>query len=409
MRRSTGVIEDLFVEDTMMECSGDDGGDLDDFVDLVTDIADSAPTIHAAERLLTLLRVDEDEDASSEDEGVEVDVEDSEDEEDLEKPSFLHHLAASLAQELKFSKQTSSKFHQLPNPIPSSIKELKESIQGHSQDPGRDHHGSRLFGRDLDSSIQGQSQGHFENNLYNESKRMQNGSSGPGLVHESRLFGRDLDSSAQGQSQGHFESSLYTESKRMQNESSGPGLVHGSRLFGRDLDSSAQGQSQGHFESSLYTESKRMQNGSSGPGLVHGSRLFGRDLDSSAQGQSQGHFESSLYNESKRMQLVPSRTEVLEKRLRIEEFGERVPQQDYAQEEESSWGIRSTPGGQGPWGIKSDESVPSSWGAGWNACAAEALRYLVEDEGLPPHHPTVVAMKSHLDSQRERALALHTV
>lgn len=48
---------------------------------------------------------------------------------------------------------------------------------------------------------------------------------------------------------------------------------------------------------------------------------------------------------------------------------------------------------------------PSSWTAGWDGCATEALRYLVEDEGLPLHHPTVVAMKNHLDLQRERAYA----
>lgn len=51
------------------------------------------------------------------------------------------------------------------------------------------------------------------------------------------------------------------------------------------------------------------------------------------------------------------------------------------------------------------EQDPGSWAAGWDACATEALRYLVEDEGLPLHHPTVVAMKSHLDLQRERAFA----
>ena len=44
----------------------------------------------------------------------------------------------------------------------------------------------------------------------------------------------------------------------------------------------------------------------------------------------------------------------------------------------------------------------NSWNAGWDACAFEALRYLVEDEGLPPHHPTVVAMKNHLDLQRQQ-------
>lgn len=51
------------------------------------------------------------------------------------------------------------------------------------------------------------------------------------------------------------------------------------------------------------------------------------------------------------------------------------------------------------------EQDPGSWATGWDACATEALRYLVEDEGLPPHHPTVVAMKNHLDLQRERAFA----
>lgn len=54
------------------------------------------------------------------------------------------------------------------------------------------------------------------------------------------------------------------------------------------------------------------------------------------------------------------------------------------------------------------EQDPDSWAAGWDACATETLRYLVEDEGLPPHHPTVVAMKNHLDLQRERAFAHYT-
>ncbi|XP_029680642.1 uncharacterized protein LOC115246142 isoform X3 [Formica exsecta] len=54
------------------------------------------------------------------------------------------------------------------------------------------------------------------------------------------------------------------------------------------------------------------------------------------------------------------------------------------------------------------EQDPGSWATGWDACATEALRYLVEDEGLPPHHPTVVAMKNHLDLQRERAFAHYT-
>ena len=44
------------------------------------------------------------------------------------------------------------------------------------------------------------------------------------------------------------------------------------------------------------------------------------------------------------------------------------------------------------------------WTAGWDACTAETLRYLVEVEGLPVHHPTVLAMKNHLQTQRERFL-----
>ncbi|KZC05762.1 hypothetical protein WN55_04702, partial [Dufourea novaeangliae] len=59
--------------------------------------------------------------------------------------------------------------------------------------------------------------------------------------------------------------------------------------------------------------------------------------------------------------------------------------------------------------IRTDQDlVPASWGAGWDACATEALRYLVEEEGLPPHHPTVLAMKDHLETQRERVFAQYT-
>lgn len=58
-------------------------------------------------------------------------------------------------------------------------------------------------------------------------------------------------------------------------------------------------------------------------------------------------------------------------------------------------------GGEGL--VRTGQVLASSWSAGWDACATEALRYLVEDEGLPPHHPTVLAMKDHLEVQRERA------
>jgi len=48
------------------------------------------------------------------------------------------------------------------------------------------------------------------------------------------------------------------------------------------------------------------------------------------------------------------------------------------------------------------------WTVGWDSCATEAIRYLVEDEGLPLHHPAVIAMKNHLDLQRERAYIGYT-
>lgn len=98
--------EDSLSEDTMMDCEGDAGG-LDELVDLATDVADSSPTIRdAAERLLTLLGVDEEGDeeslvsSSSEDEGVELDGEEDE-EAEREGGRLLHQLAATLANELK--------------------------------------------------------------------------------------------------------------------------------------------------------------------------------------------------------------------------------------------------------------------------------------------------------------------
>ncbi|XP_076763588.1 uncharacterized protein LOC143430988 [Xylocopa sonorina] len=108
MRDTTSdLMEDALSEDTLMECEGDGGG-LEDLVDLATDVADSSPTIRdAAERLLTLLAMDEDhEDAvsSSEDEGVELD-EFEDEEQEQENARLLHQLAASLAKELKQSCQ----------------------------------------------------------------------------------------------------------------------------------------------------------------------------------------------------------------------------------------------------------------------------------------------------------------
>ncbi|XP_043279638.1 uncharacterized protein [Venturia canescens] len=119
MRDTGDMMEDVYSEDTMMECSGDDAG-LDDLVDLTDDVSNSVPMIRdAAERLLTLLGVDNEENddlLSSEDEGVELDEESDEndvdyDNEDNEPQNtrLLHQLANSLAQELKYSQKQGNK------------------------------------------------------------------------------------------------------------------------------------------------------------------------------------------------------------------------------------------------------------------------------------------------------------
>ncbi|XP_071638186.1 uncharacterized protein [Temnothorax longispinosus] len=116
MRDTSDMMEDALSEDTMMDCGGDSGedsGGLEDFVDLATDITDNSRTIRdAAERLLTLLGMGEDDEdllSSSEDEGVEVDIDElEEDDEETDNAKLLHQLAASLAQELKYSQKQSS-------------------------------------------------------------------------------------------------------------------------------------------------------------------------------------------------------------------------------------------------------------------------------------------------------------
>lgn len=118
------MMEDALSEDTMMDCGGD-GGALEDLVDLATDVADSSPTIRdAAQRLLTLLGVDDGDDplSSSEDEGVELDDLEDDDEEDSTR--LLHQLAASLAEELKYSHQ----------------KHPPRLLQGRSSHEPRDRH-----------------------------------------------------------------------------------------------------------------------------------------------------------------------------------------------------------------------------------------------------------------------------
>ncbi|XP_078035271.1 uncharacterized protein LOC144469176 [Augochlora pura] len=136
MRDTSDMMEDALSEDTMMDCGGDAGG-LEDLVDLATDVADSSPTIRdAAERLLTLLGVDEEyEDllSSSEDEGVELD-ELEDDEEELENTRLLHQLAASLAAELKQShhqKQNSSARLSARSPRDRDRMDLESSYLEH--------------------------------------------------------------------------------------------------------------------------------------------------------------------------------------------------------------------------------------------------------------------------------------
>ncbi|XP_029038417.1 uncharacterized protein LOC114873849 [Osmia bicornis bicornis] len=126
MKDTSDTMKDDLPADTLMDCEGDGGG----LEDLTNDVADSSPTIRdAAERLLTLLGVDEDEDlmSSSEDEGVELDDLEDEEEEEEENTRLLHQLVASLAKELKqqsHQKQTSTRILGK-----SSFKDSKEHTE----------------------------------------------------------------------------------------------------------------------------------------------------------------------------------------------------------------------------------------------------------------------------------------
>ncbi|XP_024941033.1 uncharacterized protein LOC107267941 isoform X2 [Cephus cinctus] len=264
--------------DTLMDCGGgvgDDsgGGGLEDLVNLATNIADSAPTIRdAAERLLTLLGVDEDEEgSSSEDEGVEVDLEDSEDEDEPGNARLLHELAASLAQELKYAKQSAS-----------SSRIIQATRQDHQHQDVREP----VQRMDVAQDHVGIDQNHGENGTN---------------------FSNTKEASYSGNC---FPQSCEFPSR--------PSNCRGTKRFEPREDGS-----------------------------------FGFQMTS---------FASTCLDPRLRM----DHTDILNAAM---------------------------------------EPVPSSWGAGWDACASEALRYLVEDEGLPPHHPTVIAMKNHLDLQRERVFA----
>lgn len=60
---------------------------------------------------------------------------------------------------------------------------------------------------------------------------------------------------------------------------------------------------------------------------------------------------------------------------------------------------------------KTSEKCESSslWSAGWDSCAAEAIRYLIDIEGLDPNNPTVLALKEHLEIQRKHALCSYAI
>lgn len=272
MRDTSDMMEDALSEDTMMDCGGDGGG-LEDFVDLATDITDNSPTIRdAAERLLTLLGMDENDDedllSSSEDEGVEVDIDELEDDdEQTENTKLLHQLAASLAQELKYSQKQSS--------------------------VSRTTH--------LDST-------------HNVEMILQNTSYlGRGCLQDHQV--------------DHPKASVHPS----------------------DLDFDRE-----HFFDEQNANFTKF-------------RSFGNFHQDRQEPHSRLSFDST-----RRWTDDPETTQV------ITSFG-----------------------GQ-------QEQDPGSWAAGWDACTTEALRYLVENEGLPSHHPTVIAMKNHLDLQRERAFAHYT-
>ncbi|XP_074096658.1 uncharacterized protein LOC141525869 [Cotesia typhae] len=139
MRDTSDMMEDAMSEDTMMDCRGDGG--VSDLSDLTTDISDTSANIRvAAERLLNLLGVEgEDDDfLSSEDEGVELDIDDEDDDvifSDDENNRLLQQLANSLAEELKASshQQSSSPASSLA-PSASSATQKYQSYHADLED-----------------------------------------------------------------------------------------------------------------------------------------------------------------------------------------------------------------------------------------------------------------------------------
>ncbi|KYN14824.1 hypothetical protein ALC57_12933 [Trachymyrmex cornetzi] len=234
-----------------------------------------ATCVDAAERLLTLLGMDEDDEdllSSEEDEGVEVDIDElEEDDEETDNTKLLHQLAASLAQELKYSQKQSS----------SSRAAYQDQSTTHSVEMLQD---TSYLGR-----------GCLQDQVDHPKTSVRQNNFG----HDDLDFFDDLDE----------QNANFTKFTNFENFRQEP--------RGRTLDPSS-------LDHRLWT-------------------------DDSATTQTAG---KSFSNQQ--------------------------------------------------------EQNPDSWTAGWDACATEALRYLVEDEGLPLHHPTVIAMKNHLDLQRERAFIQYT-
>lgn len=320
MRDTSDMTEDALSEDTMMDCGGD-GGALEDFVELATDIADSSRTIlDAAERLLTLLGVEDDNDdilSSSEDEGVEVDVDDEEDEVQPENTRLLHQLAASLAQELKYSQQ--------------------------KHDPGP----TRIF----------QGRGTFD-------ERDQNVE----MVQEASFLGQSC-----------FRNQVEVKTS----DSQFPGDPFEEDQFDREKRYSfGYAPYQDRSEPDLNAfEPKESSKTSNVPYPDNHYRHRHHHHHLHHHHHHNRHYQPHNHNHNHH----------------LHHHHRHHPHRSRANEvpEERSM-------------ILHRDHLPGSWGSGWDACATEALRYLVEDEGLPPHHPTVLAMKNHLEVQRGRVFAQYT-
>ncbi|XP_063984622.1 uncharacterized protein LOC135166394 [Diachasmimorpha longicaudata] len=245
--RGNDMTPDAMSEDTMMDCGSEEDG-LDELVDRTSEISDTVPNIRdAAERLLTLLGV-EDDDSSSEDEGVELDLDD----ELPENSTFLHQLAISLVQELKYG-------HKSPPSYPLPLNDLQEQIQ-QMDVSGEDLPAHQILENRQDAST-------FSQKFPNSSHQMASCRPDPHYVA---------------------------------------------------LRTSCGG----------YVTNKRCR------------------IDQDSRNDDENGSESALS------------TDILE-----------------------------------------------SWTAGWDACTTEAVRYLLEVEGLSPQHPKVISLKNHLEVQKDRAFA----